>query len=62
MHNEIKKLTVKELANIESAMSAIYQQSAKVPFKIVQQCANGKPLTQPVNSAIQHPAMNKDRP
>lgn len=59
MHNEIKKLTVKELENIESAMNAIYQQSAKVPFKIVQQCANREPLTQPVNPAMNKPAMNK---
>ena len=43
MHNEIKQLTVEELTNIESAMNAIYQQSAKVPFKIVQQCANHEP-------------------
>jgi hypothetical protein len=49
MHNEIKKLTVKELENIESAMNAIYQQSAKVPFKIVQQCANREPLTSQYN-------------
>ena len=62
MHNEIKQLTVKELENIESAMSAIYQQSAKVPFKIVQQYANGETLKQPVNPAMYHPAMNKDQP